>query len=187
MLHLIAALGNPGKEYETTRHNAGWILIDAFTAKLGLTWKKEEKFQAMTACAEVNGKKIWLLKPMTMMNLSGASVQAFFNYHGFKFEELMVVHDEVAFESCWLKLAFGGGSGGHNGVGDIIQRLGTQEFWRLRLGTGPRNPMLTLTEWVLGPLSREEQSWFSSPEAIDVINLIVDKGPRVAQNTLNLS
>jgi PTH1 family peptidyl-tRNA hydrolase len=183
MLQAIIALGNPGPEYAKTRHNAGWLLVDAFAEKQGLKWKNEEKFQARVTKAELEGRGVWLVKPQTFMNLSGESAQAFFQFHKFKLEEMLLVHDEVAFDSGSFRLCLGGSAGGHNGVFDVIERLGTQAFWRLRLGTGPRNPLLTLTEWVLGPLSEEEQAWLTSKELIHTLNLIIDKGPAMVQNT----
>ena len=187
MIQVITSLGNPGPDYETTRHNAGWILIDALAKQLGATWRNETQFQAMVAKAEVEGKKVWLVKPMTYMNLSGESVQSFLSFYKYKPEQMLLVHDEVAFESGKFKISSVGSAGGHNGVADVIERLGTEEFWRFRLGTGPRNPLLTLTEWVLGHLSKGEQSWLASKELINTLVLIVDKGPAIVQNNLNLS
>jgi PTH1 family peptidyl-tRNA hydrolase len=187
MIHLIAALGNPGPDYAHTRHNAGWILVDAFASSLKATWKAEAKFNALVAKTEVEGHKVYLIKPLTYMNLSGEAVVQFLNYHKFSPESLLLIHDDIAFESGVARLSLGGSGGGHNGVTSVMECLGTEGFWRLRLGMGPKNPLLTLTEWVLGPLSEPEKAYLSSEELIHTLHLLVDKGPIKVQNDSNLS
>ena len=134
MLKLIAALGNPGTEYAHTRHNAGWMLLDAWAVQKKAEWKFESKCQAELARVG----EWWLLKPQTFMNLSGQSVGAWARFYKIMPEELFVLHDEVAFDAGVMRLTHGGSSGGHNGVQSIIEALGTENFWRLRLGVGPR-------------------------------------------------
>jgi len=119
------------------------------------------------------------------MNLSGDSVLPFLQFYKITPEELLVVHDEVAFESGVMRLSFGNSSGGHNGVENIIERLGHQRFWRLRLGVGPKMGEVSLTDWVLGKLSEEALAWLKSEKSCEALSLIVDKGPEEAQNCLN--
>lgn len=187
MIQVIAALGNPGPEYKKTRHNAGWLLIDAFAKDHEVDWKEEGKFCAQIGSIKVGKNKIWLIKPQTFMNLSGDTIGAFLRFHKLGPENILVIHDEVAFDKMTAKLTLGGSSGGHNGVADVIEKIGGQEFWRLRLGVGPRNGLLTLTEWVLGLLDDEEQRWLKSKELIHKVDLILDKGPAMAQNIWKLS
>jgi len=187
MIQVIAALGNPGEEYAHTRHNAGWMVADSLAASCKATWKTEAKFRAYTSQVDLEGQKIWLIKPLTFMNLSGEAIAPFLKYYKLAPESLLLLHDEVAFESLKARLSMGGSAGGHNGVLSVIEHLGTEEFWRLRLGVGLRNPLLTLTEWVLGPLSDGEKRYLSSEELIHTLHLVIDKGPAKAQNTLNLS
>jgi PTH1 family peptidyl-tRNA hydrolase len=187
MIEVIAFLGNPGPEYARTRHNAGWILADAFAQTYKASWKSEPRFNSLVAKADVEGKKVYLIKPQTYMNLSGEAIAPFLKYHKHSPENILLVHDEVAFESQHARLSLGGSSGGHNGVGNVIERLGTEGFWRLRLGTGPRNPLLTLTEWALGPLAEPELTYLASKELINTLHLVVDNGPAKVQNNMKLS
>lgn len=182
MIKLIAALGNPGKEYAHTRHNAAWLAVEAWTAARGAAWKAEGKFEAIiTKIGD-----ILIVKPQTYMNLSGHSVQAAMNFYKIHLSEILVVHDEVAFDAGITRLSWGGSHGGHNGVANIIQMMGGNEhFWRLRLGVGPRDVRYTLADWVLAPLGEAEKAHLGSTKIKDILSLIVDKGPELAQNSIN--
>jgi PTH1 family peptidyl-tRNA hydrolase len=186
MIKAIVALGNPGKEYAKTRHNAAWILLDAWAAAgMSVPWKLDKELNAMKSEILLGDKRIWMIKPQTFMNLSGEAVRAFSWYYKIPKEEILVVHDEVAFESGKMKLSFGGSSGGHNGVESIIQLLGAQEMWRLRLGVGPRMPDMTLSDWVLGQLSDEAEKWLKSEKAIEALTMIINEGPENTQGKIN--
>jgi peptidyl-tRNA hydrolase, PTH1 family len=134
-IKLIVGLGNPGREYETTRHNAGFWFIDALARVLGTTLSKESKFHGDVGKAA----GVWLLKPSTFMNRSGQAVAALANFYQITPAEILVAHDEMDLPAGGLKMKVGGGAGS-NGIKDIDQRLGTRDYWRLRIGIGhPRD------------------------------------------------
>lgn len=135
MIKLIVGLGNPGREYEDTRHNAGFWLVDELAKKLGTSFNLESKYFAYVAKARLNNQDIWLLKPQTYMNLSGKSVQALSSFYKILPENILVAHDELDFKPGITKLKQGGGNGGHNGLKDIDRVIG-KNYWRLRIGIG---------------------------------------------------
>ena len=152
---LIVGLGNPGAEYEATRHNVGFWLVDQFADKLKATLAPQGKFFGRTARAG----DLWLLQPTTFMNRSGQSVAALANFYKITAAEILVVHDELDLPPGGIRLKQGGGNGGHNGLKDIQARLGTPDFWRLRLGIGhPRTLGLAqeVVDFVLHPPRKEE-------------------------------
>jgi PTH1 family peptidyl-tRNA hydrolase len=134
LIRLVVGLGNPGKEYERTRHNAGFWLVERFAAANGVVLRKDQKFKALVGRHEQSGT--WLLLPQSFMNLSGQPVHMLAGFFKIKPEEILVVHDELDFPPGVAKLKQGGGIAGHNGLKDISQRLATHEYWRLRLGVG---------------------------------------------------
>ena len=133
MIRLVVGLGNPGKEYERTRHNAGFWLVERFSQASGFTLRKDPKFKALVG---KNAAGAWLLLPQSFMNLSGQPVQMLAGFFKIKPEEILVVHDELDFEPGVARLKQGGGIAGHNGLRDISQRLGSHDYWRLRIGVG---------------------------------------------------
>jgi len=152
---LIVGLGNPGAEYEATRHNVGFWLVDQFADKLKATLAPQGKFFGRTARAG----DLWLLQPTTFMNRSGQSVAALANFYKIAPDEILVVHDDLDLSPGGIRLKQGGGNGGHNGLKDIQARLGTPDFWRLRLGIGhPRELNLAqqVADFVLYPPRKEE-------------------------------
>jgi peptidyl-tRNA hydrolase, PTH1 family len=154
-LRLIVGLGNPGKQYEDTRHNIGFKVID----KLIENWDidlNEAKFNGLFGKGMVNGEKIILLKPMTFMNLSGEAVAPLMNYYNISSENLLIIYDELDLPPGKIRLRFKGSAGGHNGVKSIIKLIGTQEFNRIRIGIGRPKPGIEVTEHVLGKFTREE-------------------------------
>lgn len=139
MIRLFVGLGNPGSEYEQTRHNAGFWWIDALARKLGASLQVERNYYGL--CARVNNAPgaagpIWLLQPMTFMNLSGKSVAPLARFFKIAPEEILAIHDELDLEPGQMKFKLGGGNGGHNGLKDMQAQLGSANFWRLRLGIG---------------------------------------------------
>ena len=128
---LVAGLGNPGATYAQTRHNAGFWLIDALADNWGMTWRGEKKFHG-----DITGTECRLLRPMTMMNNSGRAVAAVCNYFRIPPQQVLVAHDEADLPPGEVKLKFGGGNAGHNGLADISHALGSRDYWRLRLGVG---------------------------------------------------
>ena len=141
-IKMIVGLGNPGSEYEQTRHNAGFWFIDELAWQFKATLKEEKKFFGSVARISISGSDLWLLKPSTFMNRSGQAVAALAQFYKIKPEEILVVHDELDIPCGRIKFKLGGGNGGHNGLKDIQARLGTPDFYRLRLGIdhpGDRN------------------------------------------------
>lgn len=141
-IKMMVGLGNPGSEYEQTRHNAGFWFIDELAWQYKATLKEEKKFFGSVARISISGSDLWLLKPSTFMNRSGQAVAALAQFYKIKPEEILVVHDELDIPCGRIKFKLGGGNGGHNGLKDIQARLGTPDFYRLRLGIdhpGERN------------------------------------------------
>lgn len=175
MIRLFVGLGNPGPEYEATRHNAGFWWVDALAAKLGARLVAERSWHGHVARANVAGSTVWLLQPMTFMNRSGQSVAALARFYKIAPAEVLVVHDELDLPPGQAKLKYGGGSGGHNGLKDIQARLGSADFWRLRLGIGHPGVKAEVIDYVLrkpAPEQREailagiERTLAASPELI---------------------
>lgn len=172
---LIVGLGNPGSDYEETRHNAGFW----FCARLAEKWKAplrhEARFHGLVG--QIPGPKLWLLLPQTFMNRSGQAVGALMRFHRITPAEMLVVHDELDIPPGQLRLKFGGGLGGHNGLKDITAHLGTQDYWRLRIGIGHPGDRNEVVNYVLKPPRREEQTEIDTAivRAIDLMPLI-EKG-----------
>jgi PTH1 family peptidyl-tRNA hydrolase len=159
-IRLIVGLGNPGPEYEQTRHNAGFWLVDNLANELGCKLVRESRFNAFVAKAGIAGQEVWLLEPQTFMNRSGQSVGALARFYKIVAEEILVVHDELDLPPGSAKLKKGGSSGGHNGLKDITAALGAQDYWRLRLGIGhPRKLDLqqAVADFVLHRPRKDEQ------------------------------
>jgi PTH1 family peptidyl-tRNA hydrolase len=154
-IRLIVGLGNPGPDYEQTRHNAGFWLVDQLTPSLA----RDKNFNALVAKTRIANQEVWLLEPQTYMNRSGQSVGALARFYKIAPEEILVVHDELDLPPGAAKLKKGGSSGGHNGLKDITSALGTQDYWRLRLGIGhPRtlNLQQGVADFVLHRPRKEE-------------------------------
>lgn len=134
-MKLIVGLGNPGSDYEGTRHNIGFAVVDRLATDLDSSMEKE-KFSAHYATAHMNGEKVILVKPNTFMNLSGSAVRQFLDYWKVSGEDLLVVHDDIDFPLGEIKLVFGAGPAGHNGVTSIISEVSSKNFYRLRIGIG---------------------------------------------------
>ncbi len=153
---LIVGLGNPGSEYAETRHNAGFWFCERLARELGTAFSKEARFHGLAANARADG--VWLLMPQTFMNRSGQSVAALARFYRIAPAEILVVHDELDIPPGQLRLKFGGGLGGHNGLKDITAHLGTQDFWRLRVGIGHPGDRNEVVNFVLKPPRREESA-----------------------------
>ena len=149
MIKLFVGLGNPGPEYEATRHNAGFWWIDQLARDLKVTLVPERGYHGLVARANVHGQVDWLLEPQTFMNLSGKSVAALARFYKIAPEEILVVHDELDVVPGQAKLKFGGSHAGHNGLRDIHAQLGTGDYWRLRLGIGHPGVKSEVVSWVL--------------------------------------
>ena len=160
-IRLIVGLGNPGPEYEQTRHTAGFWLVDNLANSLpGTRLQRDSRYNAMLAKTSIAGKEVWLLEPLTFMNRSGQSVGALARFFKIAADEVLVVHDELDLMPGIARLKKGGSAGGHNGLKDITAALGTQDYWRLRLGIGhPRTLSLQqqVADFVLHRPRREDQ------------------------------
>jgi PTH1 family peptidyl-tRNA hydrolase len=156
MIKLIVGLGNPGQQYEKTRHNAGFLFLDRLIVESGGDWVKESRFDGLLAEIMVGGVKVILLKPSTFMNRSGQSVGKVARYFKIQPEEVLVAHDELDFEVGVVKLKKDGGHAGHNGLRDIISHLASKEFYRLRIGIGRPSAGKVVADYVLSNPSKSE-------------------------------
>ena len=166
MIKLIVGLGNPGRQYEKTRHNAGFLFLDALAQELGCTWSNVPRFQGLFAEGNVANGKVMLLKPDTFMNKSGHSVGKISRYYKLLPEEILVVHDELDFNPGVIKLKKDGGHAGHNGLRDIIAHLGSKDFYRLRIGIGRPAAGKVVVDFVLSSPSKPE--WELLVKAFDL-------------------
>ncbi|MDP1557390.1 MAG: aminoacyl-tRNA hydrolase [Nitrosomonas sp.] len=155
-MKLIVGLGNPGKEYVGTRHNAGFEWVSRLAEELNVPLKAELRFHGLCAHVSQGGADLWLLKPQTYMNASGRAVGALCNFYKILPDQILVVHDELDLPPGVSKLKLGGGLGGHNGLKDIAARLNTKDFWRLRIGIGHPGDRNAVVNYVLHPPRKDE-------------------------------
>ena len=184
---LIVGLGNPGSEYENTRHNAGFWFLDALARQYNVSFKSEKKFHGEIARISHAGRDVWLLKPTTFMNLSGQSVQALANFYKIKLDEILVVHDELDLSVDTARLKKGGGHGGHNGLRDIASKMGGNDFLRLRIGIGHPGDKSKVTNHVLKKASADDQISIERniERALSVLPLVIDGEIQKAMNELH--
>jgi PTH1 family peptidyl-tRNA hydrolase len=175
-IKLIVGLGNPGREHETSRHNAGFWWLDEFARTHGANFRENGKFHGLVARIALHGHEIHLLKPQTFMNVSGRAVGALAQFYRIVPQHILVAHDELDLPPGSIKLKLGGGHGGHNGLKDIIAHLGTPDFWRLRIGIGHPGKRSEVSNYVLNAPRREERVLIdeSMQRAHEVIPLIVE-------------
>jgi PTH1 family peptidyl-tRNA hydrolase len=174
MIKLFVGLGNPGAEYEDTRHNAGFWWIDAMARDLNVNLVPDKSYFAKVARTQIKGQTIWLLEPQTFMNLSGKSVGALAKFFKIAPQEILVAHDELDVVPGEAKLKFGGSHAGHNGLRDIHAQLGTGDYWRLRIGIGHPGVKAEVIHWVLKkPMAEQrdliQQSIARSVKAADML------------------
>ncbi|MBR4017406.1 MAG: aminoacyl-tRNA hydrolase [Oscillospiraceae bacterium] len=184
---LIVGLGNPGKEYANTRHNCGFRGIDILAEKLGCKVDKS-KFQGLYGQVTYKGNKLFLLKPLTYMNLSGRSVLQLSAYYHIPPSKIIVLFDDISLEPGRLRVRGDGSAGGHNGIKSIIQELGSQDFPRVKIGVGAKpNPEQDLADWVLSGFSASEKKAleFALTNAGDAALCIVERGIAEAANKFN--
>jgi peptidyl-tRNA hydrolase, PTH1 family len=182
---LVAGLGNPGREYERTRHNLGWLVVDELGRRHAGSFRN--KFSGRLAEVRVDGSRIALLEPETYMNESGRSIGAAARFFKTPADALLVVHDDVDLEEGRLQARPGGGLAGHNGLRSIAQALGTQEFLRLRIGVGRpgRGDLRSVSEYVLSPFAPETDVDALVSRAADAVETIVHQGLEEAQRRFN--
>ena len=172
-MKLLVGLGNPGKKYEGTRHNAGFWLVERFAAETHTAMRKEAKFQALVGRHEPTGA--WLLLPQNFMNSSGKPVQMLASFFKIAPAEILVVHDELDFAPGVVKIKQGGGIAGHNGLRDISGRLGTHDYWRLRIGIGHPGDPHAVTDYVLNRPDADERAAIDAAivRALEVLPLVL--------------
>jgi PTH1 family peptidyl-tRNA hydrolase len=160
LIRLLVGLGNPGKEYERTRHNAGFWLVERFAQANHVAFRKDPKYQALVARMPEGsaGAGAWLLLPQSFMNASGRAVQMLAGFFKIKPEEILVVHDELDFAPGVARIKQGGGIAGHNGLKDISQRIASHDYWRLRIGIGHPGDKNAVADYVLHKPSAEDRS-----------------------------
>jgi PTH1 family peptidyl-tRNA hydrolase len=186
-VELIVGLGNPGAEYEDTRHNAGFWFVDTLARQQNVFFKSEKKFHGEVAKFSHAGQDVWLLKPETFMNLSGQAVQALARFYKINVENILVVHDDLDLPPGAARLKQGGGHGGHNGLRDIISKMGGNGFQRLRLGIGHPGDKSRVTGHVLKKSSSEDRIAIENAidAALKVLPTILDGELQKAMNQLH--
>lgn len=154
-MKLIVGLGNPGAQYEQTRHNVGFMALDFFAQKYNLSFRLESKFKGMLASITLNENKALLLKPMTFMNLSGESVKEVMEYYKISVEDILIISDDLDSHNGRVRLRAEGSAGGHNGHKNIIAHLKTEEYKRVKIGIG-RSEVIPVIDWVLQKFNKDD-------------------------------
>lgn len=184
---VIAGLGNPGTEYNGTRHNIGFAVVDALAAEQGAAWKKEKKFQAETAKVSLAGEPVVLMKPLTYVNESGRALGAWLRFHRLTPAAAAVIYDEINLDLGRLKLSVNGSAGGHNGIASLLRDAGAG-FLRYRIGIGSKtHPAMDLKDWVLGRFTEAENAVLTTrmPDYTKGLHLLLSRGVDAAMNQLN--
>ncbi|MEI3186729.1 MAG: aminoacyl-tRNA hydrolase [Lachnospiraceae bacterium] len=186
-MYIIAGLGNPTREYDKTRHNAGFSVIDVLADRHNID-VSEKKHKALCGKGMIEGEKVILVKPQTYMNLSGESIREVMDYYKLDpSEELIVIYDDISINPGQLRIRLKGSAGGHNGIKNIIAQLGTQEFPRIKVGVGAKPPKMDLADYVLGHFSAEDQTVMNEAfkEASDAVEMMLREGADRAMNHYN--
>ncbi len=184
-LKLIVGLGNPGREYAGTRHNAGFWLADELARRHGGAFRSEPRHGAEVARATIAGQEIWLAKPMRFMNLSGGPVQSVATFYKIAPAELLVAHDDLDLEPGVVRLKQGGGHGGHNGLHDLIANVGA-DFWRLRIGVGHPGEKHAVVNYLTRASAHDDALIHEAVIAgADILPVVLEHGPQKAMNRLH--
>ena len=186
-MFVIVGLGNPGKKYENTRHNAGFIALDALAEKYGISIS-EKKHKALCGSGVIEGNKVVLIKPQTFMNLSGESVRSIMDFYKIDPEEdMLVIYDDISLAPGNIRIRKKGSAGGHNGIKSIIAHAGTQNFMRIKVGVGEKPSGWDLADYVLGHFSDEDNSKLKEvmPDIIQAATLMVQGDVDKAMNDFN--
>jgi PTH1 family peptidyl-tRNA hydrolase len=183
---LIVGLGNPGRDYESSRHNAGFWVVEELARRHGGAFRAEPKFNAELARTRIGGHELWLVKPQDYMNNSGRVTAAIATFYKIEPAQLLVVHDELDLPPAEVRLKEGGGSGGHNGLKDLIAHMG-DGFWRLRLGVGHPGNREQVTPWLLSRSSAAERDELEPGvlSAADIVPLMIEQGAAAAMQKLH--
>ncbi len=186
-IKVIAGLGNPGRDYQNTRHNIGFILADDWVHHLGWKWKRSIRFRGEWSKGILEDQTVSIIKPHTFMNASGKSLHMILKYLKLDPSQLMCIYDDITLPLGRLKLSIGGGDSGHNGVKDIKRLLGN-DFTRFRVGVGQKpHPEMDLKDWVLSSFKSDEMKQLEANKAFyrNSIEKVVQTGPVLAMNTIN--
>lgn len=185
-MYIIAGLGNPTKEYDKTRHNVGFAVIDQLADRYGID-VSERKHRAFCGKGVIEGQKVLLVKPQTFMNLSGESLRSAMDYYKALPEKLIVIYDDISLPPGQLRIRLKGSAGGHNGIKNIIAHLGTQEFPRIKVGVGEKPPRMDLKDYVLSRFSKGEQELMEEAfrEAAQAVAMMISDGADRAMNHFN--
>lgn len=184
---LVCFLGNPGDQYAKTRHNAGWLACEALEAKENIHTTRL-RFHAFTGIGKLGGAQVLFMRPQTYMNLSGEAVQPAAAYYKIPADHVIVVHDDMALPAGKLRIKRGGSDGGHNGIKNITQQLGTADYPRVKIGVGqPPHPDYDRIDWVIGKLSEEELKVIreTAERAIQAVEELIARGVDSAMNKYN--
>lgn len=168
MSKLIVGLGNPGDIYKNNRHNIGFKIIDSIAKKNNINLDKQGH-KGVYGSIMVGSEKVILAKPLTYMNLSGDFVSSFANYYNVSTDDIIIIHDDIDTKLGEIRIRTSGSSGGQNGIKDIISKLGTESFKRIKIGIGPKNPKIDLSSFVLANFNQDEMNKLSK-----VINVVVE-------------
>ena len=186
-MKIIAGLGNPGAEYAKTKHNVGFMLMDAFAVHLNAaSWR--EDFHSLVTEISIGGEKVFLVKPLTYMNNSGESVRAFMDYFKIDASDVIVIYDDINLEPGNLRIRLKGSAGGHNGIKSLIAHMGTSDFPRIKVGVGEKPPRIDLADHVLGHFNDEDKKLLdeAASDAIEAIKLMVAGEYDMAMNRYNV-
>ena len=186
VMYIIAGLGNPTREYEKTRHNVGFEVIDVLADMLGTT-VEEKKFKGCYGRGIIGGEKVLLLKPQTFMNLSGESIRAAADFYKVDPEHIIIIYDDISLDVGQLRIRKKGSAGGHNGIKNIIAHLGTQEFPRIKVGVGDKPKKMDLADYVLSRFSKEDRAAMDDAfkEAAKAVEVMITDGMDTAMNQFN--
>ena len=187
-IQLIVGLGNPGPEYEPTRHNAGFWFVDELARRCRQSFRTERRFQSEVAPCMLGGNECRLQKPMTFMNRSGQAVGALARFFRIPLQHILVVHDDLDLPPGTIRLKKGGGHGGHNGLRDLINHLGSRDFYRLRVGIGHPGHRDQVVDYVLRKPSKEDRRQIDQAvyDALDVMPDVVEGKFELAMNSLHV-
>jgi PTH1 family peptidyl-tRNA hydrolase len=187
-ISLVAGLGNPGRDYDNTRHNVGFVVVEALARQLGLAWQKQRSFEAEIARWDPEpGRTVYFAKPLTYMNESGRALQAMTGFYKIPGSAVIAVYDDLTINLGLVKVTVSGSAGGHNGVASLLARLGNG-FVRYRIGIGPKEPpQMDIKDFVLGKFTSEQQHLIDQnlERYVSGLRLVIDHGADRAMNQLN--